>query len=323
MFVLTLCIVLALVLAVSYYCYESCFYYPVQKRSGPEDPILGQQHQAFYPKVLEMTRTMAAIPCEEIRISANDGTQLFGRYYAVQSQAPIMLLMHGYQSCVFRDCSGGFEMARSMGFNALAVDHRAHGESSGRTITFGVQERKDCLCWIAYLNRRFGSQNPIILNGLSMGAATVLMAADLPLPPNVACVIADSPYSSPAAIIRKVCKDRKIPSQLAMPFIRLGARIYGKFNLQESSAVSAVTGTKLPILLIHGMDDRFVPCRMSEEIAENCAACTLELFPGAGHGLSFLVDPIRYKRIVLRFLMGIPTVGAWIDRNYQECILKE
>ena len=150
-----------------------------------------------------------------------------------------------------------------------------------------------------------------------MGAATVLMTANLELPSNVVCMIADSPYSSPFDIIMKVCKDEGLPGTLCAPFLHLGARLYGGFRLNSSCAKNAVKNAQIPILLIHGEDDRFVPCQMSLEIAANCASrVELVTFPGAGHGLSYLMDPLRYEKAVCHFLQSIPELQNAIDSGY-------
>ena len=58
----------------------------------------------------------------------------------------------------------------------------------------------------------------------------------------------------------------------------------------------------MPIVLIHGESDGFVPCDMSAEIQranpQKVYRCT---FPGADHGISFLVNPNRYRQIVREF----------------------
>ena len=77
----------------------------------------------------------------------------------------------------------------------------------------------------------------------------------------------------------------------------------------------------MPILLIHGEDDHFVPCEMSREIAANCASrVVVQTFPGAGHGLSYLVDPQRYERVVFDFLRGVPQVSCAISGEFAEKI---
>ena len=143
----------------------------------------------------------------------------------------------------------------------------------------------------------------MILVGVSMGAATVLMASDLELPENVRAVVADCPYSAPKSIICKVAAEMDIPRKAAGLVCTIGAFVYGKFRLDASSALDAVRRTKLPILLVHGRDDDFVPCHMSQEIYDVCTSeKELHIFPNAGHGMCYLEDPQRYEAVVESFL---------------------
>lgn len=314
---LLLLAIIALILLVSYYTYRIAFYSPKSMRYAPDAPIKGEQYEAVSNNIQRISHIMEKYTFEEVTIRSFDGTLLYGRYYHLKDGAPLEILFHGYRSHPYRDCSGGHSLARKMGFNTLVVDQRAHGDSGSGTICFGIKERKDCLCWVAYANQRFGADAPIILSGLSMGAATVLMAAGLNLPKNVACVIADSPYSAPIAIIEKVCGDMHYPVALCRPFIHLGARIYGGFNLSECTAKEAVSHAKVPILLLHGEADHFVPCDMSREIAESCASrIEVHTFPEAGHGLCYMTDPLRYERTVYQFLCTIPAVSGSISEEF-------
>ena len=317
MYFLSAAVIAALILLISRYTYHVAFHSPKEGRPTIDKPLEGEQYEASAENISRISHIMQRIPFEPVTIESFDGKKLFGRYYHVRDGAPLEILFHGYRSCAFRDCSGGHALSRKMGFNSLVVDQRAHGESEDVTITFGIRERRDCLCWVEYANRRFGSQTSILLSGLSMGAATVLMASGLELPGNVAAVIADSPYSAPMAIIEKVCKDMHYPVALCRPFIHLGARLYGGFRLNECNAKDAVRSARVPILLIHGEADHFVPCQMSGEIAACCASpVTVHTFPGAGHGLSYMVDPLRYERVVYDFLQTIPTLKDQISEEF-------
>lgn len=308
-------------LLISFCTFRTAFYAPPGKHPTADNPMKGAQYRAVADDIRRISHIMEQIPCEDVFIRSFDGTRLHGRYYHVKDGAPLEILCHGYRSCAYRDCSGGHALSRKMGFNALVIDQRAHGESGGRVITFGVLERQDLLCWISYANQRFSPNVPMILCGLSMGAATVLMASELNLPENVAAIIADSPYSTPSAIIEKVCADRHYPVSLCRPFLRLGAFVFGHFHLNACSATDAVRHARVPILLIHGEDDHFVPCEMSREIAANCASrVEVQTFPGAGHGLSYLVDPVRYERVVFDFLSAIPQVSKAISGEFAETI---
>ena len=308
---------LTVILLICGYVYRIAFYSPRGKRAEIDDPMQGEQYDAVSEHIYRMSHIMENIPCEDVWITSFDGCRLYGRYYHVREGAPLEILFHGYRSCAFRDCSGGHALSRKMGFNALVVDQRAHGKSEGSTITFGVKEHLDCQQWVTYATNRFGRNRPIILSGLSMGAATVLMASGLPLPENVACIIADSPYSSPGEIIEKVCADLHYPVSLCRPFLHLAALIYGQFRLNGCTAKEAVSQAKVPVLLIHGEDDRLVPCSMSHDIAACCASqATVSTFPEAGHGLSYLIDPVRYEKAVCSFLQTIPCIRDEISQNF-------
>ena len=167
-----------------------------------------------------------------------------------------------------------------------------------------MNERRDVLSWVEYIRGRLGQDVPVLLVGVSMGAATVLMAAGMDgLPENVRGVVADCPYSSPAGIIRKVAReDMHLPGALMMPLARLAARIFGGFSVDAASPAEAVKRLKVPALIIHGAEDRFVPCDMSREMARaNPDMVRLEVFPGAGHGLSYIVDERRYASAIADF----------------------
>ena len=295
---------LLLAVLIAWYSYRTAFYSPEKRKEDYYAIPKGEQYEKERQRMLSLIREMDAIPYETVSVSARDGTILSARYYHVRDGAPLQIQFHGYRGTALRDFCGGNKLARESGQNTLVVDQRAHGKSGGTTITFGIRERLDCLCWAEYANQRFGSDTPVFLSGVSMGAATVLMASELELPANVVGIIADCPYSSPEAIIRKVCReDMHLSPALAKPFVQLGARLFGHFYLKESSAVQAVRNTNIPILLLHGEDDRFVPCDMSREIFDTCKGDKTRItFPGAGHGLSYIVDTERYSETVSRFV---------------------
>lgn len=288
---------LLLILLISYLSYRKAFYSSPKKRSKthllPDTP----QYAKVNPEIKRLIGEMEAVPFEEVSITTFDGLKLFARYYHLSDSAPIQIQFHGYRSTAVRDFSGGFSLARKMGRNLLVVDQRAGGKSEGTTICFGIKEKYDCLEWIKYALERFGDV-PIMLTGVSMGAATVLMASELDLPENVKCIVADCPYSSPEEIIALQCKEMGIPPKIGMPFVRLGARLFGNLKLSGEGAEKAVRNTKVPILLVHGEEDDFVPCYMSEKIySANPKMITFETFPNAAHGVSFLVDTERYEKL--------------------------
>lgn len=301
-FFVAVMVMLVVGLAVVYAVYHMA--YDAQRSRGetPYDIPNGPQYLAVKDEMLTLIRDLDGRTYEPVWITSDDGLRLFGRYYHVADGAPIELQMHGYRGTAIRDFCGGAAVGRGGGRNILLIDERANGKSDGRAITFGIKERYDCLRWAEYLVQRFGPETRIMLCGVSMGAATVLMAGALPLPPQVKCILADCPFSSALEIIVEVGRKMHVPPVLCAPLARLAARLFGGFRLTETSPVEAVRHCRLPILLIHGEDDRFVPCDMSRKIHAACTGnCRMELFPNAGHGLSFLVDQPRYIRAVREF----------------------
>ena len=140
-----------------------------------------------------------------------------------------------------------------------------------------------------------------------MGATTVLMSAVDGLPENVKGIAADCPFDSPVEIIKQVAwKDYHIPPFIAGPAAGMAALLYGHFRLGGLTASDGAAASQVPILLIHGEEDRFVPSYMSQRIAEaNPQMVTRVTFPGAGHGISFLADEEKYKEVTGDFLNRI------------------
>lgn len=289
--------VLIVVLLIAYICYRMAFYSP-NRNSEPCDDIetpRGKIYDPYRHNMEKWVRETRAMPHEECEITSFDGLTLRGNYYEYAPGAPIELMFHGYRGTAERDLSGGVQRCFKLGRSALIVNQRGSRGSDGHVISFGVNEHKDCLKWLDFMLQRFGPEVKIILTGISMGASTVLMTADKALPPNVIGILADCGFSSAKEIIKKVIRQAGVPASLAYPFVKLGARIYGRFDLEETSPVDALGKSTVPVIFFHGEDDDFVPCEMSRVNYEACSAKKmLVTVPGAGHGLSYAVAPKVY-----------------------------
>ena len=229
-------------------------------------------------------------------IKSFDGLTLKGKYYEYQKGASIELMMHGYKGNGERDLSTGVLRAFKCKRNVLLVDQRASGKSEGKTITFGVNESKDCLKWVDHLIETFGEDVKIYLTGVSMGASTVINAAsNEDLPKNVIGVLADCGYDSQKDMIKKYVQDMKLPPNFFYIFIKLGAKLFGKFNLEEIIPIEAVKKIKIPVIFIHGDSDDFVPCYMSKNLYEACnSEKKLVIIESSDHGVAYMVQPDYY-----------------------------
>ena len=292
-------------LIAAYICYRKAFQVNKKRLPDPYELLPGEQYEVYRKETHALLDQTLPLPYEDVSILSREGLRLHARYYGFFPGAPVQIMFHGYRSVAQRDFCGALLLARECGHNALVVDQRAHGESEGRCLTFGILERYDCRDWANYAAERFGTK--ILLVGVSMGAATVLMAAALDLPEQVAGIIADCGYTSPKEIICKVMREMHFPEGLVYPAVALGARLFAGFHPEETTATEAMRSCRLPMLMFHGEDDRYVPCEMSRVNFAACASPEKQLltFPGAGHGLSMMVDRERYVAALRDFYRKI------------------
>ena len=302
--ILTIILLSPAAVAASYFCYRLAFSVPKQSRESLFEMPDTEQYAPYSAEARQMISDALEIPYKEAVVTSYDGLRLFGKCYIASADAPWLIMLHGYRSGAERDFCGGLKFGIDSGFNVLLVDQRAHGKSEGKCLTFGIKERYDCLTWINYVISQAGSSCKIALYGMSMGAATVLMAAGSGLPKNVACIVADCGYTSPKAIIKKVIREMHYPVFPTYALVRLGGMLFGGFDIEEYSAVQAMEKCDIPVLFIHGDDDRFVPCDMGRENHRHCRAegKKLLIVPNAGHGMSYMSDKRAYLGTVSEFL---------------------
>ncbi len=244
---------------------------------------------------------------ENVEIRSHDGLRLCGHYLAHPSPRGVILQVHGYRGCGAFDFSCAIEPFYNMGFSLLVVDQRSSGDSEGRHITFGYYERYDVVEWAKYLGERFPDL-PVIMDGVSMGASTVMLALEIGYPDNVKAIIADCGYSSPGAICRKVLKQWfNLPPFPLYYGAKFWVKLLAKFDLDAvrcRDALGKLKDSGIKLLIAHGKKDGFVPYSMSEENVsiftdEDMETC-VQFFTveEADHGLSYLKCREGYDRAI-------------------------
>ena len=268
-----------------------------------------EQKALFHEKIREGMAWAREQGFEKAELISFDGHRLAARVLPAENARGTLVLFHGYRSPMYHDFSCVFRFYHELGFHLIVPSQRAHGESEGKVICFGVKERYDCLRWAEYASERFGPESDIFLSGISMGCSTVLMASDLPLPENVRGIIADCGFTSPQAEFEYLLRQRRIPIHPIIDSVELFARLFAGFGFRDCSTTDCVRNTKIPILFIHGEADTFVPSRFTEE---NYAACVsdkeLVLVKEASHGLSYLMETERCQALLKDFF---ERYGTW------------
>jgi len=260
-----------------------------------DQPFLAPETQAW----------IEAQSFREVEIVSDDGLKLRGYYLEAGAPAAhTVILAHGYSGHAKQMGAFAKYYHEQLGFNVLMPDHRGHGRSEGNVIGFGWLERRDYLKWIDYIVGHAGDRSAIILHGVSMGAATVLMASGEPLPDQVKAVIADSSYTSAKDELGyQLQRMYRLPRFPLLQSTSLLTKIRAGYAFDEASALVQVRKARVPILFIHGAADRFVPCKMVHTLYENCRSeKELLIVENAGHGKSYQVDQTTYQRTMTAFI---------------------
>ena len=294
--------VILLILAGLYASYYKVFYSPKKDMSETKNPP-AIERLAYGKRVSERINEVNTTPCKFYTIRSYDGLKLSARYFEGDDDKPLCICFHGYRGSAVRDFAGiGLHLIHE-GYNVLIVDERAHWRSQGHTICFGIKERFDAVSWVKFANQRFGKDKSIFLFGISMGGGTVLMASGQRMPRNVKGIVADCPFNSPKDIIKHVCRKIKLNPDLLWPIIWLAGLVYGRLRVNATTAADEVKRSKVPIVILHGEADDFVPMSMSKEVQKaNPSMIEMHTFPHADHGMSYFEDEERYIGIVEGFI---------------------
>ncbi len=241
---------------------------------------------------------------EDIYIKSKEGYKLHAILIENTNSKGIFIETHGYRSNASRDLYPSCHEYYKMGYSLLLIDCRSTDKSEGKYITFGIKESQDIIRWIKYINKRFPNHN-IILAGISMGASSILMSLKrIKNDMNVKYVIADSAYISPYKEVLYCIKHYfHINGKLFIDMINFWCITIAKYSLKEENTISCIKKTNIPILFIHGTEDDFVQCINSKTNYEVYNGVKqLELFEKTTHGISYLVDPKRYIKIIKEFI---------------------
>lgn len=276
------------------------------KRGTAENPMAPPRAYALLmpPGTWNYTRPDAT--SEEWVQESEDGLRLVATHFRpAHATGNWVIVVHGY-GCTQENSYYTAATYLAMGYDVLTPDLRSSGKSQGTFVTMGLDESKDVVQWA---RRIAASQKDarIVLHGVSMGAATVMMAsADEALPSSVVATIEDCGYTSAYDLLAYQMETSfSLPSFPSMNLLDWRCEKRAGFSLHQAAPVVAVSRAKVPILFIHGTKDTLVPPIMAEELY---AACTTEkkllLVPDAIHSAASQQDHDLYYRTVTEFLRG-------------------
>lgn len=266
--------------------------------------MAGTNWDGYIPGIRACREWVMEQPQEEWSVRSDDGLKLYGTFFPVENAKRTIICFHGYTSEGMNDYPCLIKFYISLGYQVLVVDERAHGKSEGTYIGFGCLDRYDALRWIHLVTDRLGKEQEILLHGISMGGATVLMTSGLNLPDHVKGIISDCGFTSAWDVFTSVLNN--MYHMPAFPIMQISDRLCRKragYGLAECNSAEEVKKARVPILLIHGDADTFVPYRMCYEIYENCGSRKqLLIVKGASHAEAYHKDTESYEGAILSFL---------------------
>lgn len=259
--------------------------------------------KVIMPYFIENGKILRTVPRETVTVTSARGYRLVGYFLRAKNSNRTAICMHGYRSQAYGDFAAIAQSYLREGYNVLLVNHEGHGDSDGKEIGFGINDRQNTAMWVDAVNERIPN-GEIVLHGVSMGAATCLMSSDIPYE-NVKAIVADCGYASVDGEFRHVRKS-VMPFVPHFPIVNIAemfAKIRLGFDFSSVSSVKSVKNSRYPLLIIHGAEDKFVPTAMATEIYE-AANCPKDLLivPNAAHAASHCMHPDMYETKLFGFL---------------------
>jgi pimeloyl-ACP methyl ester carboxylesterase len=263
------------------------------------------------------------LEAERVQFKSTEGLKLAAWWLPAkgESKASVVLAhgLGGNRSVML----GRAKFLVEAGYDVLAVDLRAHGESDGRYVTPGFKEAEDLLNAAAYLLER-NPGRPLVLFGHSYGAVAVLHATARTSPAKAA--VADAPFMSQADVMRRfvayVRNDPKAPlaakifiGVVRWPGVRwlMGVEFYLRtgvnVNRREVDAITVVPRIKkTPVLFIAGQTDPISPAANVQRLfdAAPCPGKRIVVLPATDHQTYSPSSKELYERTVLEFLESLP-----------------
>lgn len=233
------------------------------------------------------------------------GVRLHALYAAAaEPTARTAVIVHGYTDCAQLMLMIGYLYHHDLGCNILLPDLQYHGASGGRAIRMGWRDRDDLLLWMEVADKLFGGDTQMVVHGLSMGAATVMMASGEEQQPYVKCFVEDCGYTSVREQFAKELRERfYLPPFPVLDLADCICRWKYGWSFGEASALEQVRKCTLPMLFIHGDADRYVPTRMVYPLYEaKPGEKEIWVVPGVSHAMSYRNDPQEYTRRVAQFV---------------------
>lgn len=291
---------LILTLLFELYVYKRVFYSPQKGQNSEYNAVRALNADDLKEKAKKLVNELLEIPSEDLYTTSYDKLKLHAYLYKSEGSKEYVVCFHGFRRTARRSFAGRTMDCLKEHKNVILVDHRAHGLSEGHTLTFGKKEQHDVVSWVNYIQQKFGKDIKITLVGVSMGATAILGASDK-IDESIK-IVADSPYISVKDVVKVTMSKIHMNPKVVYPIVALSSILYCHSTL-DCNVSENVKRSKNKIIIIHGSDDILVPYKDAEALyLANKDHVQYQLFDGIGHGLPYLRETEKYRKVFFDFI---------------------
>lgn len=241
-------------------------------------------------------------PKELLTITSPSGYSVKGVFLKPLETTNTVIICHGVTENKINSMKYA-RMFERLGFNAVVYDHRRHGESEGKTTSYGHYEKLDLQAMVQAVRERIGEDALLGVHGESMGAATTILYAGT-LENRANFYVSDCAFSNFPQLLERIFKNSlPIVPKYSVPFANVFVKLRDGYSLTEVDPLKAVPNIDKPVLFIHSEPDSFIPAEMSKQLYEaKQGDKMLKIFEQGEHAKSFNESPLEYEQTVAKFL---------------------
>lgn len=211
-----------------------------------------------------------------------------------------IILVHGRTANRYTMLSHG-EIWHRLGFYVVIYEQRAHGESGGADCSMGYYEAQDLEYLANEIKKTFPEDTVWGLGGESMGAATLMIAAEKL--PWLSFIYEDGGYTDlRTEVAPSLYYKAKLPRFPFTPLVIFFFNRRHEFSIDDVRPIDSVRKIKAPMLFVHGGDDRFVPTPNVYKLYEaKEGPKDIKVFEGTPHVKAVLMHHEEYFEMLKDF----------------------
>lgn len=280
-------------------------YYALRQFTFIADPLVYGRPQSEVAQDIR-SRLFQRSDISHVYYRSQDGLSLHG--YLVQREKPEgnMVLCHGYRSSK-EFMYGYIDMFPQ--FNILLFDFRAHGESEGKVTSIGCHEYKDVLASAYYMKEHLKSEDgrmlPLVVLGISMGAASAIKAASVDKNMSDALIVDSTFADLRSALERGFSLKSGLPHNPFFVVLSAMFQYFGACDISTMDTTAAIEKVTMPTMIIHSCEDNFLELANGLRLYDHVIKAKHKskwIGPKCRHGHLHDFCPDEYKKEVLKFL---------------------